>query len=277
MAKHFTIKYQIDIILYNNMSKQAKILVTTSWDDGDKLDLKLAALLEKYGIKGTFYVTKNYQPGGLTAKDILSLSRKFEIGSHTLSHPRLEQATLAVAAAEIKESKKYLEGLLGRKIKMFAYPWGRCNTILKKLVEEAGYLGARTSLAHDFSRPRDRFAFNLTLCVCPFPGSSLAGRFRKKDSRFSSVKIGRSLYYNFYQFKKGLITPSSLFCWRRMAINYFDQVCRRGEVFHLSGHSWEIDRYDLWEELEIFFQYLSESKMAKFLTNAQMLEHFFYE
>ena len=34
-----------------------KTIVTTSWDDGHKLDLKLAALLKKYNIKGTFYIS----------------------------------------------------------------------------------------------------------------------------------------------------------------------------------------------------------------------------
>lgn len=34
------------------MKKQ--IIVTTSWDDGHKLDLKLAKLLEKHEIRGTF-------------------------------------------------------------------------------------------------------------------------------------------------------------------------------------------------------------------------------
>ena len=36
----------------------SKLIVTTSWDDGSRLDLKLAELLEKYGISGTFYVPK---------------------------------------------------------------------------------------------------------------------------------------------------------------------------------------------------------------------------
>jgi hypothetical protein len=35
------------------------IYVTTSWDDGHKLDMKLAVLLKKYGIKGTFYICPN--------------------------------------------------------------------------------------------------------------------------------------------------------------------------------------------------------------------------
>ena len=34
-----------------------KIYVTTSWDDGHSLDMKLYNLLEEYGLKGTFYIT----------------------------------------------------------------------------------------------------------------------------------------------------------------------------------------------------------------------------
>jgi peptidoglycan/xylan/chitin deacetylase (PgdA/CDA1 family) len=37
------------------MKKQ--IMVTTTWDDSHILDFKLAKLLKKYGIKGTFYIS----------------------------------------------------------------------------------------------------------------------------------------------------------------------------------------------------------------------------
>ena len=30
--------------------------ITTSWDDGHPLDLRVAELLAKYGLQGTFYV-----------------------------------------------------------------------------------------------------------------------------------------------------------------------------------------------------------------------------
>ena len=32
------------------------VLVTTSWDDGHILDIKLASLLRLYNLKGTFYI-----------------------------------------------------------------------------------------------------------------------------------------------------------------------------------------------------------------------------
>ena len=46
----------------NNLkTTQKDLIVTTSWDDGQKVDLKLAKLLIKYDVKGTFYITKSYR------------------------------------------------------------------------------------------------------------------------------------------------------------------------------------------------------------------------
>ena len=33
-----------------------RVIITTSWDDGHSLDLKLAGLLQKYDIPATFYI-----------------------------------------------------------------------------------------------------------------------------------------------------------------------------------------------------------------------------
>ena len=50
--------------------------ITTSWDDGHTLDLRLADLLDKYDLRGTFYVARDYlderlalRPSGRPAGD----------------------------------------------------------------------------------------------------------------------------------------------------------------------------------------------------------------
>ena len=96
------------------MKKQ--IIVTTSWDDGHKLDLKLAKLLKKYGIRGTFYISpKNREfreEDLLSDEEIIKLDRDFEIGAHTMTHPRLTKISEREAFNEIIDSKKYLENLI---------------------------------------------------------------------------------------------------------------------------------------------------------------------
>ncbi|MHB1360710.1 MAG: polysaccharide deacetylase family protein [Rhodocyclaceae bacterium] len=47
-----------------------------------------------------------------------------DIGAHTITHPILASLDKATARREIAESREFLEGLLGEKIPLFAYPNG---------------------------------------------------------------------------------------------------------------------------------------------------------
>src|SRR4030042_4400072 len=100
-----------------------EIIVTTSWDDGHKLDLKLALLLKKYGIRGTFYISpknREFRKADLLSdEEIIKLGRDFEIGAHTMTHPRLTRIGEKEAFAEIMVSKKHLEKSLGEEAGWF--------------------------------------------------------------------------------------------------------------------------------------------------------------
>ena len=65
--------------------------VTTSWDDGHPMDVRLAALLEKHGVLGTFYVPVRYNQFPVMNGDQIRALRSMgmEIGSHTVTHPKL--------------------------------------------------------------------------------------------------------------------------------------------------------------------------------------------
>ena len=88
------------------------LVVTTSWDDGHSLDMRLADVLDKYGIRGTFYVAKSYMNSRLTDSEIVELSERHEVGAHTLTHPALPKIPIQEAAKEIRGSKLWLEDLL---------------------------------------------------------------------------------------------------------------------------------------------------------------------
>lgn len=54
-----------------------RAIITTSWDDGHLLDLKLAGLLQKYDIPATFYVTiENFERQGMTSQEIREIAQK---------------------------------------------------------------------------------------------------------------------------------------------------------------------------------------------------------
>ncbi len=243
------------------------IIVTTSWDDGNKLDLKLAELLEKYKIKGTFYVSPQDKRFSLSEKELKQLAELQEIGAHTLSHPHLTRINRTEAQSEIVGSKEYLENLLGKKIKMFCYPSGEFNDEIKDLVKAAGFLGARTTKSFQIKLPHDFFEFSVTSQVYPFP-------FRKKDARhYHSLRcLFEPLQQNFQQILQLKLSPKAFFNWPSLAKNLFDCTVKNGAIYHLFGHSWEIDQYGMWQELEEILKYIAGRKNVRYLTNSQALE-----
>jgi peptidoglycan/xylan/chitin deacetylase (PgdA/CDA1 family) len=74
------------------------------------------------------------------------LAAGHEIGSHTLTHPKLPKLSLAAAREEIVGSKKLLEDRFGRPVRHFCYPGGKWNEAVRDLVAEAGYETASTTL-----------------------------------------------------------------------------------------------------------------------------------
>ncbi len=75
-----------------------------------------------------------------------------EIGAHTRHHPMLPRLVLERQREEIISSKQDLESLLGRRVDGFAYPHGKATDDTKRIVREADFTFACTSL-HDVVRP----------------------------------------------------------------------------------------------------------------------------
>jgi peptidoglycan/xylan/chitin deacetylase (PgdA/CDA1 family) len=81
-----------------------------------------------------------------------------EIGSHTLSHPRLTQIPASQAREEISGSKKKLEDLFGQPIEHFCYPYGDWNKEIRDFVQNAGYKSACITKFGINTAGADRFA-----------------------------------------------------------------------------------------------------------------------
>jgi peptidoglycan/xylan/chitin deacetylase (PgdA/CDA1 family) len=110
--------------------------LSLTFDDGrpSQLDHGLP-ILDRYGVKATFYV--NPEPvRGRVEEWREALAQGHEIGNHTRRHPctgnfrwarstALEDYTLETIAAEIDEGAREIESLVGRYPKTFAYPCGQ--------------------------------------------------------------------------------------------------------------------------------------------------------
>ena len=94
--------------------EMTQAVVTTSWDDGHPLDLRVAELLARYGLTGTFYVPLNCSHRQVMDKQQLLALRELgmEVGSHTMTHPQLTKITRESAMRELTESKDASRALL---------------------------------------------------------------------------------------------------------------------------------------------------------------------
>src|SRR5215475_189864 len=114
------------------------VIVTSSWDDGHKYDLRLARMLQQYGLKATFYVSprnREWTAGDLlTQNEIRDIGDHFEIGSHTVTHPRLPAIPQSQATREIFDSKAILQDITGQEVNSFCYPGGAYTPIHPRLV-----------------------------------------------------------------------------------------------------------------------------------------------
>jgi peptidoglycan-N-acetylglucosamine deacetylase len=225
------------------------LIITTSWDDGSYQDEQISNLLKKYGIKGTFYIPKNFLPNSLSPDLICNLDTYHEIGAHTMNHVELPNIPTERAFNEIHDSKLYLEDLLGHDISMFAYPKGLYNSKVKQLVQKSGFLGARTVDYVGLKNISDPYSMGVSLLM-------------QNGSPIFSLKS--AIQYN--------LDIKSVIDWEIRVKELFDYSYRSGGVLHLFSHSWMIDRYNQWEKLESVFNYISGYDDVLYLTNGELMD-----
>jgi L-malate glycosyltransferase len=247
-AKKFdweTISNQVEEVFFQKRS----IIVTTSWDDGHKLDLRLAKLLKKYNIAATLYVSPLNSEFNkeelLTAENVRNISRDFEIGAHTMTHPHLPKISLENVKKEIVGSKKFLEKILNKKISAFCYPYGEYNDNIKKIVKDSGFNIARTT---------NRFSTDTV------------------DDRFESPTTIHA-YTHLLDLKNlGLLLKFRTIDWESLAKKQFNYVLNNGGVFHLWGHSWEIEKFNSWKKLENVLSLIGNNKNVKYVSNSFLIK-----
>ena len=228
------------------MNQSKSLIVTSSWDDGHENDIKLARLLTKYNMKGTFYITKNYKKPLLPEK-IIEISNNHEIGAHTLNHSKLTEITLAEAEKEITGSKIYLETLLNHSVTMFCYPCGMYNERIKQLVKKSGFVAARTCKTGNFEFPPDKYEWQISMHL----------------SNGSPLMTSKMIL-------KNKLLLKTFFDWELRVKYLFDVAFNTGGIFHIWGHSWEFEEKNEWEKLERVFDYIANRKNILYKTNGQI-------
>ena len=233
---------------------QQPVVVTTSWDDGHELDAKLALELDAHGFSGTFYVSP--QSAEIPAErrirsgTLCDLSRRFEIGSHTLTHPHLTRLPLADAAREITVGNEAVQNAIGMPVTAFCYPYGAYHAHHVELVRAAGFVVARTIRRFSTEAAADPLQLGTTTHAARY----LADGWRVAR-RCRTVRQACTMWGN----------------WDVLARQLFQEATAGGGVFHLWGHSWEIEAHDDWSRLRSLLRYIAGHDVT-FVTNRELIQ-----
>ncbi len=144
--------------------------VVLTFDDGYRDFYQEAyPILSQYGFPATVFVVVQ-AVGGVSRWDegpeaplmswqeIRELYREgMELGSHSMSHPRLTRIPLGAAKQELQKSRQLLEEQLAGAVESFAYPYGDCGPALEELVEETGYRLACSMVRGNLHTSHDLF------------------------------------------------------------------------------------------------------------------------
>jgi len=235
-------------------------IVTTSWDDGHPFDLRIAEVLRARGMCGTFYIPIHYERRRrMDAAAIRALHAEgFEIGGHGLLHVPLPKLDPALLSVESSACKQILAHIVGEEIRTFCYPFGRYDADVIRSLKGIGYESSRTTRMLSTGFDFDPFLMPTT--VQAFPHTRVA--------YLRNIARGRNLR----DLPTSVATMNRVAGWADLAKALFDRVDREGGVWHLYGHSWEIEKLGLWDELKAVLDYVSKRDDVYYVTNRDVLK-----
>jgi peptidoglycan-N-acetylglucosamine deacetylase len=235
--------------------------ITTSWDDGHAMDMRVAELLSKYRLPGTFYIPRRCEVPVMGPSQMRDLGAGFEIGAHTLSHAILEHSPADIVEREVVQSKAWLEDITGVPCRVFCPPQGRFKRRDVKIVKQAGFKGMRTTELLSLQPPSRDGALSI------IPTTVQARRHERRLYARNFVK--RGAFRNAWRFAASGANRD----WLELSRFCLKQTIEQGGVFHLWGHSWEIEQNNEWGRLESVLQILSAAAAASAaVTNGELCD-----
>jgi peptidoglycan-N-acetylglucosamine deacetylase len=230
-----------------------KPIVTLSWDDGHPLDMRIARLMADCGLFATFYIPTSITDPKLDNYQLIELSEMgMEIGSHGLTHSPLTSSP--DVQKELVESKDKLEQIIAKPVSSFCYPFGKFNRQAAISVRSAGYSLARTTVGFMIVKRFDRFRMPVTVQFSPH-SRLIHLRHAVREGNVRGIVTWGSRWH----FEKELM---------RLSQSAFDDACREKGIFHLWGHSWEVDDLGLWGMLADFCRYIGKRSDVTYVTNS---------
>ncbi len=216
-------------------NKRQPAIVTTSWDDGHPLDLRVADVLADYGLRGTFYVPLEYDRcPRLTPEGMRELqTRGMEIGAHTILHRRLTELDDDEVSWELERGRDRLQQILGSQVRSFCFPEGKFAQRHLPLLRQAGYELARTTVGFRTELDFDPYCMPVSLQFWPHSHQILL-RHSLREGNFGGLANWMRRWHG----------ENDIAGLTGRVMDYIEEF---GGVLHIWGHSWEIEQGGLWK------------------------------
>lgn len=221
--------------------------ITFSFDDGVMQDERLVALMEKYGLKGTFNLNTGIQDESnsfeikgikirrMNQEGLDKLYMGHEIAVHGLRHLDLTSCSELDLEEELLQDAENIERIYGVYPVGMAYPYGTYSVKVEEFLEKMGIVYGRGVVSsYGFGCSENLLEYKPT---CHF-----------EDERL------------FEMAEKFLALPKD-----------------EKALFYIWGHSYELDINKSWERLEKFFGMISGREDVFYGTNIQCFENLWPE
>ncbi len=223
-----------------------KKALTFSYDDGTIYDRTLVALMNQYGMKGTYNLNaglfsdkhighvdgKDIDFFRIDAEEVKDLYAGHEVASHTYTHPSLTAIEEAIAGEEVRKDRERLEELTGYEVRGFAYPYGTFNEEVETLLAECGIVYGRT--------------------VCSTEGFAIPEKF---------LEWHPTCHHDHPQ----IMDFAKKFC---------TEEAKEARLFYIWGHSYEFCRYENWDHMEELMKYMQGYQADIWMaTNKEIMDY----
>ena len=221
------------MITYDIFKNGCNSVFTMSYDDGKIEDRRLVALMNRYGIKGTFNLNSGRlgEENFICADEVGELYKGHEVAVHTVTHPFPNRCAPDTVYKEIGGDRAALERLVGYPVRGMAYPFGAYSGQVIEIAKNCGIVYSRTTQYDGFNVPEDFMRLKSTC-----------------HHNLFAEKIN--------DFEKSVKNP-----WRK------------GMCFYVWGHSYELDSEEKWAELERCFKRITYIGSIWYATNIELCDY----
>ena len=215
--------------------------LTLSYDDGTVHDKRLAEIMKKYGVRGTFNINSGRmgKDRRLTQEEMVELYNDdhFEVAVHGYKHYPLTSINIGSAVWDIAYDRANLENTFGKIIRGMAYANGDYNDEVVDMLQKCGIVYARTvTSTENFDIPTDWLRLPATC--------------HHRNPRLMELAE---------EFLKPTDPNRAWYVWPKL--------------FYLWGHSYEFADNDNWEIIEEFCEKVGNNDEVWYATNIEIYEY----